>query len=294
MRMSASDIVSHPQLRSVLRAQSEALSGMHRQSPGVSSIFATQQYWLLAQIFMAMMFESADRGVLLADFKDAAHEHGVASRNTAAAFHKLLVHYGLCVDGAPRADRRARPQTASPSALASFTGWLQVHLATVDALDGGMRAARLAGDYGVIASVQPKIAAGLLQSRLVTEPAPGFSLFTWLKEGGIVMDRLVGSIQPIAPGATQVPTQVPTGMMSYQDIGEDLMLSRPHLLRKLLMAEEMGSLGWSGPRGRSRMWISTDFIAEYDAYQAEKLAIVAAAFDQALEDEVAIKKPALL
>jgi anti-sigma-K factor RskA len=40
----------------------------------------------------------------------------------------------------------------------------------------------------------------------------------------------------------------------------------------------MGSLGWSGFRGKSALWVSTGFWREYHAAQAVKLAIVDAAF----------------
>ena len=41
----------------------------------------------------------------------------------------------------------------------------------------------------------------------------------------------------------------------------------------------MGSLGWSGPRGKSPLWVSSDFCREYHAAQAVKLAIIDAAFE---------------
>jgi hypothetical protein len=41
----------------------------------------------------------------------------------------------------------------------------------------------------------------------------------------------------------------------------------------------MGSLGWSGPRGKSPLWVSADFRREYHAAQAVKLAIIDAAFE---------------
>jgi hypothetical protein len=44
-------------------------------------------------------------------------------------------------------------------------------------------------------------------------------------------------------------------------------------------AEAMGSLGWSGPRGKSPLWVSADLRREYHAAQAEKLAIVDSAFE---------------
>jgi hypothetical protein len=56
-------------------------------------------------------------------------------------------------------------------------------------------------------------------------------------------------------------------------------LSRTQLGRKFAEAEAMGSLGWSGQRGKSPLWVSADFRREYHAAQAVKLAIIDAAFE---------------
>jgi hypothetical protein len=47
----------------------------------------------------------------------------------------------------------------------------------------------------------------------------------------------------------------------------------------LAEAEAMGSLGWSGTRGRSPLWVSEDFRHQYLSAQAVKLAIIDAAFE---------------
>jgi hypothetical protein len=59
-------------------------------------------------------------------------------------------------------------------------------------------------------------------------------------------------------------------------------LSRSQLSRKFAAAEAMGSLGWSGPRGKSSLWVSAGFRREYHAAQAVKLAIIDAAFEACL------------
>ena len=47
----------------------------------------------------------------------------------------------------------------------------------------------------------------------------------------------------------------------------------------LAVAEAMGSLGWVGARGKSRMWVSQGFRREYHKAQAVKLAIIDAAYE---------------
>ena len=48
---------------------------------------------------------------------------------------------------------------------------------------------------------------------------------------------------------------------------------------KLAVAEAMGSLGWVGARGKSRVWVSQGFRREYHKAQAVKLAIIDAAYE---------------
>jgi AraC-like DNA-binding protein len=66
---------------------------------------------------------------------------------------------------------------------------------------------------------------------------------------------------------------------SVSGLAQRLNLSRTQLGRKFAEAEAMGSLGWSGPRGKSQLWVSADFQREYHAAQAVKLAIIDAAFE---------------
>jgi hypothetical protein len=67
--------------------------------------------------------------------------------------------------------------------------------------------------------------------------------------------------------------------MSASALARRLNLSRSQLGRKFAVAETMGSLGWSGARGKSALWISAEFWREYHAAQAVKLAIIDAAFE---------------
>ena len=125
-----------------------------------------------------------------------------------------------------------------------------------------------------LARVQPLVADGLLSSSPVREPKQTFSLFTWLNNGGVVMDWLISGIDPDHAGLDQIPT----GVVSIGDFANWLKLSRTHLARKLRDAENLGSVGWLGQRGHSVMWVSNSFYQEYMSAQAVKLAIIDAAF----------------
>jgi hypothetical protein len=88
-----------------------------------------------------------------------------------------------------------------------------------------------------------------------------------------VMDRLMAGCQ--APlGLPQAFTDV----TSISMLAQGLNLSRTQLGRKFAAAEAMGSLGWSGARGKSALWISAGFLREYHTAQAIKLAIIDRAF----------------
>ena len=119
--------------------------------------------------------------------------------------------------------------------------------------------------------MQPRIADGLLSSAKVRAPDRTFSLFTWLSNGGLVMDWLIAGIED------PCGERIATGVASIVMLAQRLKLSRTHLSRKLSAAEALGSIGWLGQRGHSVMWMSPVFYREYAMAQAVKLAIIDAA-----------------
>ena len=275
MSLSADEIANHPRLVPCIREQASTLLSLQATNPRLAAVFATQQRWLMAHTALAHYFRSAGGGGLrAAKFIDAIASLGVASRNTADSFLKEMRQYGHLQNAPAARDRRARPLEPTAVSLEMICAWLATHLATLDALDGGGRRAVFAARPQSIAAIQPLIADGLLRSSAIREPAPAFSLFTWLNEGGVVMDWLYVGLAEVAPGSERIPSTV----SSFADLGERINLSRTHLTRKLRRAEEMGSLGWLGERGKSTMWVSSGFVGEYHNQQAVKLAIIDGAF----------------
>jgi AraC-like DNA-binding protein len=277
MAMTANDILVHPALAACVRRQAEALLLIHQASPRTASPFATQQRWLMAQAALAAYFRNEARqagsGLLAERFIDVIHGHNLASRNTAAAFISEMLKYGIVRHVAASEGRRYRPLEPAPMTLAMLSHWLAMHLATLDGLDGGMRSAALGAQPAMLGVIQPVIADGLLASRAVRQPSGTFSLFTWIDDGGIVMDRLIAGCRRDAAGLARIPTDV----VSVSALAQRLNLSRSQLGRKFAAAEAMGSLGWSGARGKSALWVSAGFWREYHAAQAVKLAIIDAA-----------------
>lgn len=279
MSLTADTIAAHPQLLAGIRRQSDVLLLAYEDSPRISSIFASQQRWLMAHIALALHFRrdpSDDRtGITTTRFVDMVRRHDVASVNTADAFLKEMLKYGFVRELPRVADKRLRLLEPTEESLASISGWVALHLETLDFFDGGARSAVFAADPGMMARLQPLIADGLLTLETIRVPTGTFSLFTWLNNGGVVMERMISGIGEAEAGALRVPTAI----HSIAGMAEWLRLSRTHLTRKLREAEALGSIGWDGERGRSRMWVSAEFLGEIVAAQAAKLAVIDAACD---------------
>lgn len=278
MALTADDIAGHPGLHSAIRQQSQLLQQTYDSNPRLASVFGSQHRWLMAQVALALHFSGCSSGkgtgVNSAQVLDAVSRHGVASRNTADAFLKEMLKYGFAryVPGA--ADKRTRPLEATETSLEAIHGWIGIHLATLDGLDHGRRLETYLGTPGALAALHPGIAAGLLSSARVRKPERTVSLFTWLNNGGVIMDWLIAGIEETDAEAERVPTAV----ASVAAMAQRLNLSRTHLSRKLKDAEALGSIGWQGKRGESVMWVSSGFRREYAMAQAVKLAIIDAAF----------------
>jgi AraC-like DNA-binding protein len=233
----------------------------------------------MAQAALAAFFRrearEAGSGLLAERIVDLIAGHKLASRNTAAAFVHEMLKYGIVRHVRASEGRRYRPIEPSPTTLAVLSHWLAVHLATLDGLDGGARSAALREQPVLLSAIQPPIADGLLESRAVRQPNGTFSLFAWIDDGGIVMDRLIAGCRQNA----DEPARIPTDVTSVSALARRLNLSRSQLSRKFAVAEATGSLGWSGARGKSALWVSAEFWREYHAAQAVKLAIIDAAFE---------------
>jgi len=280
-RLSAADILDHPRLFACVRRQAASLMSIHASNPRIASVFATQQRWLMAQLALAHYFgnaRSARGGLHTTPFLDAVVDFGIASRNTADALLKEMQKYGYVRDAPPGPDRRARPIEPAPVVIELICAWLATHLATLDGLDDGARREAFLAQPQTIAAIQPRIADSLLGSTTIRRPDPTFSLFTWLDEGGLVMDWLSAGLADVAEDGLHIPTSV----TSYADLGERIQLSRTHLIRQLRTAEAMGSLGWFGKRGKSTMWVSVAFVREYHTQQSVKLAIIDDAFQDTM------------
>ncbi|WP_117193778.1 hypothetical protein [Rhizobium terrae] len=279
MPMTAQQIADHALIVPLIKQQSAAMQQAYAANPRMSSVFATQQRWLLAHAAMGLLFRSMAGGkpmMTLSGFLALVAEHSISSRNTADAFAKEMLHYGYMTLLEEASDRRSRPMAISKMALEGIIGWAATHLNTLDQLDGGRRLEVFLASDGAIFRLEPEIADGLLVHPSIRQPQDTFSLFTWLNNGGVIMDWLITGLGEISDDGRRYPTSVG----SIADMAGWLKLSRTHLARKLNEAEAMGSLGWSGRRGDSAMWVSAGFVREIIKANAAKLAVIDAAFER--------------
>jgi len=281
MAITARQLAESELIIPLIKQQSSTLLQAFSANPRLSAVFATQQRWLLAHAALALHFRDAASGepsVRLSRFFAKVEQHAISSRNTADAFAKEMVNYGYATLTNAPGDRRSRPMVIAGAALDAIHGWAAAHLFTLDRFDGGNRLETFLTMEGAIALLEPEIADGLLTSQTIRAPQDTFSLFTWLNNGGVIMDWLVSGLGEISADGSRYPTAVG----SLGEMAGWLKLSRTHLARKMREAEAMGSLGWTGKRGDSAMWVSSGFVREIIDAQAEKLAVIDAAYERGL------------
>jgi hypothetical protein len=275
--LTADDIAAHPRALVLLRGQAAAFLALERGSPRAAAVFGTQQRYLLAQLALSMSFRSPDGTLILSRFLKAVVERGVASRNTAHDFVREMERYGLGIVESSPGDRRAKPLRLGEEPKRLIAMWLAIHLRTLDAFDGGARAAALEARPDLLTAIHPLIVDRIFASRHATRPEGTFSLFTWMNDGGLVMDKMIATIEDFDADDRRIVT----GIESLDVLGEALRVTKTHLSRKMAEAEREQSLGWTGRRGRSRLWLSPAFLDEYVAYQADKLARIDDAYGEA-------------
>lgn len=279
MALSSADIADNPLILPLIKQQSAAFLQAFHSSPRLTSVFATQQRWLLAHAALALSFREGMPGapsLILSRYLDEVARHNIASRNTADAFIKEMLHYGYVVANADPYDRRIRRLAVVPEALAMLHGWAVAHLVTLDQLDGGRRLMAFLAKEGAFPRLEIEIARGVLTNPQIREPQKTFSLFTWLNNGGVIMDWLITSLDAVSEDGCRYSTSI----SSLAEISGWIKLSRSHLGRKLREAEAMGSMGWTRGSGGSTMWVSADFVREMIEAQALKLAEIDAACER--------------
>jgi len=268
--LSSAVMLSHPEIYVVVRGQAQAFLARFAERPQIGRVFASHQRWLLGQIALMQYFETGQ--IVPARYYDFVDANGVASRNTADAFLKEMLTYGVARE-ISASDRRSRPLVPSELSLDSAAGWLEIHLKSLDRFDGGERTREFTASGRDMRQMHPLMAAAFMRTPELREQPAVFDPFVWLNNGNIIIDWLIANSQDADNDAAEVSI----GVVSIQSMAETFHLSRSHLTRKLLDASDMQTIGWKGRRGRSELWVSNEFRREYARAQAVKLEIIDAA-----------------
>lgn len=257
-------------------------------SPRASAMFASQQRWLMSHVAMKLYFRgvsSGTGGLTEHGFVQAVTGHQLSSRNTARAVIGEALKYGMVRAVTTEAAKTLRASTKVPLALSEvgiglLATWFALHLRALDALDGGARTpAFLQNPFAAIVVMEPIVCDALLGSADVHSPGPAYAHFTWMDQGGLLMDRLIAGIDHESIGADG---RAVTDVTSISELARRFSLSRSHVARKLVDGERDGHIGWTGRRGHSAMWISSGFRMDYARAQMLKLAIIEHAFATAM------------
>jgi hypothetical protein len=285
MTFAAKDLAASTDFFSAMRLCAQEMTVMFSENPRLNSVFASQQRWLMAQAGLGLHYnrdpDDPATALYAGRFVTTALAHGIASRNTAAAFLQEMLAYRFvrCSDNPP--DRRMRPLEPTETACQAVWKWLNAHLQILDGMDGGKRAEQVPYGDRFFDRIQPRIAEGILQNHAVRNPGETFNLFTWANSGGVVMDYFISRIAAFEP----TEARIDIGPISSSDVCERYMISKTHLKRLMNKASSMGSLGMEQRAGKNHLWLSQGFIREYWSYQAEKFAIIDQAFEQTIAND---------
>ena len=279
MPLTASAILRHPDIHNEARLLARDLLEINERHPRLASVFATEQRAMIGNIAFRVYFDSGPElprhGIFLARFLDEVEASGVASRNTADGFVKEMVKYGYVRPFDIPGNRRLRPHEPTETTIGVLIDWAMAHVATLDRLDGGNRAASITGDLDIVSRLHVELSRDLLGDGSQAQYSPTLALFAWVNNSKLLNARLLCGMGDVAPGATRVSTDID----SIAELASFLNISRTHLTRKIREAEAIGSVFWEGRRGLSPMWISTGFLQELIDECAARLAIFDAAYE---------------
>jgi len=276
-------MLAHPAFDHVVHQLASGFLEVQQAAPRLASQFSTQQRWLLSHAALSRYFRGLPAGrpgLSRREFVEDALAHRLASRNTAQAFFAESLKYGIVLPTKAAASSASLLAAPAPAVLWALSEWYLAHLAALDALDDGDRAARLqASGSEIMPRLQPAVSDGLLASEVIRAPVPDYAVFASVDEGGTLMDRLIAGLDIASARGEE---RAVTNVTSVSALARSLNLSRTHAGRTLAAAIALGSLGWTGAAGRSPLWLSRNFRIGYAYMQAAKLAIIGGAFDKAV------------
>ncbi len=282
--LTADEILSKPKLRAGLRTISERMMERFLANPRLGRALGSHQRWLLSQAAFALHLEYQpgvrDSGLTVGRLRDLITANSAASRNTVLNFLEEMRHYRFVRDiPAPEGSRgRRRLIEVSEIAEQAMTDWIRANLAALDTLDDGDRLEALEADPSLFRDTQPVSARACLEDPAWLEPPADVGLFQWTDGGGLVMDELILRIGDTPPNEEG---RICVGAINVRKLADHFLMSHTHLQRLFRKAAEAGIVGWSGARRKADLWISDEFLGNYQRWQSVKFSHIDRAFRQA-------------
>lgn len=275
--------MAHPGVLLLIREHLRRAMERYTELQNILRFLDSQEKWLLAFVIYRQWVDGVNRDgvgrVYMSSIWDEAKDIGCFSRNTVSAFVDGLVAYGF-IRRVPHAhDRRYQELHFSDLVHRAFQFWYHTHALTLDAVDGGERAARLEADPGLVLRLHPRLVASLVRDHMWRSSPSHFDVFFNVKNGYLVMDYLIGMME-IEPGE---PRGYRVGVVSRSELTRLFHIGRSTIYRLFLSMEEQG-VSWTvnTPAG-PELWISRNFVLLVCRWQAAKFARIDDAF-RSLED----------
>ncbi|RYY24424.1 MAG: hypothetical protein EOP62_17080 [Sphingomonadales bacterium] len=274
-----------------LALSAQELLQTHAALPREVHYVADLRRWLLSQATIAIHFQHRlDRrsppispGRLMQVLCDTK----IASRNTIGTFLSEMNRYDFIAPISSH-DRRRREFQATPKSEALIRHYFEIHLRSLDGIDGGRRHAIFRHYPELLPTAQSAFANRLCETREWHDPAHSIARFVRSDSGSSVLHDLVSS----APGeAVLSDTPIWIGEVSPVAFSRKYRISRMHVARLFGEARAAGLMGWAKSSNRGACWISPRLVHDYRHWQALKLAAVSHAFHDAAAMHAAGQAP---
>lgn len=281
MRYSPDELAQHPAFIKGLSDLAQTLRGVFAEGPRLAKMLAAHQRWLLSQAGMALHLENGEAGLTIASLRELITPYGIASRNTVQNFLEQLEIYRFIEVVGKNGRYYPRRYRATEMSEQTMFRWYAVNLMVVDGLDGGKRVAQLIGNPELFRLSHPRAIRNCIESKAWREPPASVSMFMWTEGGGLVVDDFIARVK----NADVTQERIDIGYVNAPELASEFMMSRTHLQRMMRKAMDAGFMGWTDDAPRSGIWLSRQFLQDYAAWQAVKIANVNNAFISALESQ---------
>jgi hypothetical protein len=199
---------------------------------------------------------------------------GIASRNTIQSFLRETTRIKL-TDPPKNGTRRQHATQVSAKSEKLMQVYIDIHLRTLDTIDGSGRSKYLNDNPAFLHVLQPSFARHICMTPAWYDPPTSIKCFTSSVSGSSILHDLVLSTQ------TSTPDQDGyfwVGPISAGELATRYHVSLAHISRMLLKAQKAGGIGWEKEARRDSCWLSADLRDAYLLWQAEKLAALSHAY----------------